>query len=82
VDQSLETQNANFIRSVNLRDYMIPCQLLHRNRTESGPMVNFALWDISLQERQECGCVVRSGSDVAGVSSGGNGFGQTMLGEF
>jgi len=49
-------------------------------------MVNFALWDISLQERQECGCVGRSGSDVAGVNGGGggrgNGFGRIVLGEF
>jgi len=49
-------------------------------------VVGFALWDVSLQERQECVCVGRSGSDVAGVSGdggrSGNGFGRFVLGEF
>ena len=33
-------------------------------------MVSLVLCDISLQERQECVGIGRSGSDVAGVSSG------------
>ena len=83
----METQIANFYCSVNPRDhYMRPYQLLHRNRAESGLMVSLGLWDISLQERQECVCVGRSGSDVAGVGSGGgrsgNGLGRVILGEF
>jgi len=49
-------------------------------------MVGLGLGDIGYQERQECICVGRSGSDVAGVSDGGggsgNGFGRVILGEF
>ena len=60
---------------------------LHRNRAESGLMVSLAFWDLSLQERQECVCVGRSGSDVAaGVSRGGgrseNGLNRVVLDEF
>jgi len=42
-------------------------------------------WDVSLQEQQECVCISRSGSGVAGVSGGGgsgNRFGRVVLGEF
>jgi len=68
------------IRSVNLRDYyMIPYQPLHL-------VVSLGLGDISLQERQECVCVGRSGSNVASIGGGGgrsgNGFGRVILGEF
>ena len=59
---------------------------VHQNRTESDLMVSLAISDISLQERQECVCVGRSESDVAGVSSGGgrsgNGFDRIILSEF
>jgi len=49
---------------------MVPYQRPHRNRVESGLVVNLVLWDISLQKRQVCVCG-RSGSDVVGVSSNG-----------
>ena len=49
-------------------------------------MVSLVLWDISLQEREECVGIGRSGSDVGGVGGGGgrsgNGFGSVILGEF
>jgi len=48
-------------------------------------MVSLALWDVSLQERQECVRVGRFDSGVAGVSGGGgrtgNGFGRVIRGE-
>jgi len=86
VDESIEAQNGNFYSFCRpaglLHDTMIPYQL-HRNRAESGLMVGLPLWDISLQERQECVCDGRSGSDAAGVNGGGgwsgNWFGRIVL---
>jgi len=48
--------------------------------------MSFGLWDISLQERQECVSFGRSGGNVAGIGGGGgrsgDGFRRVVLGEF
>ena len=68
-------QNVNFYFSVNLLDYyMIPCRLFHRklgNPHLRGLVVSFVLWDIGLQERQECASFGYYRKDVAVAGSDG-----------
>jgi len=77
----------NFYFSVNLLDYyMIPCRLFHRKLGDPhlrGLVVGFVLWDISLQERQECASLGRRAAAVVGGGGrSGSWLRRIVLGEF
>jgi len=78
VDETIEMQITDiysFCQPAELLHDTIPTPPSKSGRVESsGERLTLVLWDIGLQERQECVCDGHSGSDLAGIrGSGGEG---------